>query len=225
MHALRRLWMRLWSRGKRQQTQRAPEPGAAWPPQPRSDFMERLEIIRREIGARPQVSLPIRTDDAAQAARHHREFTRAALALEQALDALGCRTALAVLRDSGLTGGYVEGPLAIRQEYLAAPGGPPRYPPCAAVILRKPGYVMEQPPHIRCKAWYAGVWACQGKDRTIHLVIGQAEEPTDCGVGERLNIPEGEHVLYNGPDDCTAVQAEIERRLLDWAREESLRGL
>ncbi len=224
MNALRHLWMRLWNRTGRRQAQRNPEPSAAWPPQPRSDFIERLEIIRREIEARPQSTLSIQTDNAAQAARHHREFTRAVLALEQALDALGCRAALAVLRDSGLTGGYVEGPLAIRQEYLAAPGGPPLYSPCAAVILRKPGYVTD-PPHTRCKAWYAGVWAYQGKDHAIHLVVGQAEEPTDCGVGERINIPEGKHILYNSPDGYDSVQAEIESRLLDWAREESLRGL
>jgi hypothetical protein len=216
--------MRLWNRSEHRQAQRTPEPGAAWSPQPRSDFMERLEIIRREIEARPQNAPPAQVGETAQAGRHHREFTRATLAMEKALDALGCRAALAVLRDSGLTGGYVEGPLAIRQEYLAAPGGPPLYPPCAAVILRKPGYATD-PPHPRYKAWYAGVWACQGKDRTIHLLVGQAEEPTDCGLGERINIPEGERVLYNIPDNHDSVQAEIERRLLDWAREESLRSL
>lgn len=230
MNALRHLWMRLRIKRGRQQAQRKPESGATWPPEPRGDFMQRLEAIRREIEARPQSVPPAQVGETAQAGKHHREFTRAVLAMEQALNTLGCRTALAVLRDSGLTGSYVEGPLAIRQDYIAAPNGEPLYPPCAAVILRKPGYVMDQPPHTHFKAWYAGVWACQDQDsRAICLVVGKAEEPTDGGAGEQINIPVGEsaigETLYDAPGSLDYVQAKIESWLLDWAREESLSRL
>jgi hypothetical protein len=109
---------------------------------PTGDFLEEIETMRREIEARrgPEDALPPLPTEAVQGTlreQHHRAFAHTVQTLEKVLDTLGCRAALAALRDSKLTGGYVEGPLAVRQDYIAAPNGP-LYPPCAAVILRKP---------------------------------------------------------------------------------------